>query len=213
MEENKPAVGLDDAVNNEVNSAPTDVVEQVSETAPVVETVVPVVQEQPAQEVPAPINPKQALPFDISGLSREQLQAFKQALAQTPDAVHDENVNPTCTLRVINGGIVVAFKTCFATMQMDESQQRKVHVDMIPVLLKGEEEYINVRYKEFLNAETVTCEIIHTRPEKFRTEIGETVSMETGHKVIMYVNSKINWLTLKVEGTGELIEEFDSRLI
>lgn len=155
--------------------------------------------------------PRENIPFDINSLSLEQLQSLKQKLAVIPDQIRKTSVKPTITLRELQGKLVIGFKNAFLALVDDLVNNKKVEAHIIPVLFYGENEYQNVRYKEFMNAPRVVCEVVSKREDVAEIPEGTTRSRITGTEVEMVRKEVKQFFTVKLpDGTSI---ELEARLV
>lgn len=145
------------------------------------------------------------IPFDITKMSREQIQSLKQMLASTPDTQTRKKQNPTTALRRIDGKFVEDFKRAYNGLVDDPENNRKVERHIIPIKFFGETEYKAIRYADFINSERVSCEITATRTHTDEIIEGETISRETGMPVEVIRKDIIAWYTVKLPD-GSLVE-------
>lgn len=146
------------------------------------------------------------MPFNINELSREQLQSLKAMLNATPDGQSKKDRKPTVTIPEINGKIIVDHKKCIQGLVKHPDTQQDVMRPLIPVLFKGEKEYVNILYSEFINSNKITCEVIkHTFEPKTIVE-GETISRETGRLVDQVRTEMISYFTVKLPNSDETLE-------
>ncbi len=155
------------------------------------------------------VRAKKTAPFDLSNMSEDDLRLLKNALAATPDRVTRKKVNPTITLRRIDGRMILDFKRSYNKLIDDPENNRKISRPHIPVLFEGDERedenYKVLLYNDFINAERVVCEVIRSRNEEYEIEEGETISRRTGRPVMMVVTGIHEWFTVVLPG-GEEIE-------
>lgn len=145
------------------------------------------------------------MPFDISSLSREQLQSLKAMLNATPEGQERAQKNPQITLRRIDGNYVVDFKNAVLGVVKDPETGRDVERHLIPVKFKGTEEYTNVLYSNFINSDRVACEVLSHKEEKKPIVEGEVFSREKGTIVDMVRTQIISWFTIKLP-EGDTLE-------
>jgi len=117
---------------------------------------------------------KPAPAVDITQLSAEQLQALKAALNATPDTSVMKKTDNIVKVRRIDGKYVMGIKNARLVYMENESGDRKIETHIIPVLLDGEEEYKDMRYKEFMAAEQVPCKVTKTNKHEVPVVEGET---------------------------------------
>lgn len=151
------------------------------------------------------VNPEQTVPFDITKLSREQMQTLKQMLNATPDAQTRKRENPRVRLRRIDDKFVADFKRAYLTLVKDPENHRDVERHVIPVKFMGSDEYTPILYSKFINSEQVACEVVDSRQKVEEFIEGETFSRETGTMVEMVRKEVINWFTVKLPN-GETAE-------
>lgn len=144
------------------------------------------------------VNPEQATPFDISKLSREQMQTLKAMLNATPDAQTRKRENPRVRLRRIDDKFIADFKRAYLTLIKDPENHRDVERHVIPVKFMGEENFTDVLYSKFINSEQVACEVVDSKQKVEEYIEGETFSRETGTIVEMVRKEVINWFTVKL---------------
>lgn len=149
--------------------------------------------------------PETAVPFDITKLSREQIQTLKQMLAATPDTQQRKKSNPKIFLRRIEDKMVADYKRAYIALVNDPENNRKVERHVIPIKFFGEETYQDVLYSQFINSERVACEVIQTRQQVEEYIEGETISRETGLPVEMVRKEVKYWFTVKLP-SGETVE-------
>lgn len=158
--------------------------------------------EQGRENAPAPQN---AMPFDITKLSKEQLQTLKAMLNDTPEGQIREAKNPEITLRKIDGNYVIDFKNAILGIVKDPETGRDIERHLIPVRFKGTEEFVNVLYSKFINAERVPCEVLSHKEEKKPIVEGAVYSRERGRNVDMVRHIVNSYFTIKLP-EGETLE-------
>lgn len=121
----------------------------------------------PRSEVPAPA-------IDITQLTTEQLQALKAALSATPDRASTADKAKEVKIRRIGDKYVVDFKRAYLTYMMDETEQRKVETHIIPVKYEGAADFVDVRYKVFMQADQVKCKVLDMQKREVPVTEGET---------------------------------------
>lgn len=149
--------------------------------------------------------PENPVPFDVTKLSRDQLQYLKQMLAATPDTQKRKKSNPKVFLRRIDDKIVSDYKRAYLALVNDPENNRKVERHVIPIKFFGESTYQDVLYSQFINSERVACEVIQTRQQVEEYVEGETISRETGLPVEMVRKEVKYWFTVKLP-SGETAE-------
>jgi hypothetical protein len=160
------------------------------------------VEEQKKENAP---EAKNTQAFDLATLTPEQLQSLKAMLNATPDTITREKGNPIVTLRRIDDKFVMDFKNAHIALVEDPENNRKVERHFIPVLFQGEEEYVNVLYQTFIDAERVPCEVVQTHTNTKRIVEGQTRSRETGSIVEVVRTEVNNSFTVKLPD-GETVE-------
>lgn len=151
------------------------------------------------------VEPESAMPFDITKLSREQIQTLKQMLAATPDSQQRKKSNPKIFLRRIDGKMVADYKRAYVALVNDPENNRKVERHVIPIKFFGESAYQDILFSQFINSERVACEVIQTRQQVEEYIEGETISRETGLPVEMVRKEVKYWFTVKLPN-GETVE-------
>lgn len=141
--------------------------------------------ENPEQEGEGVAEPSSPTAFDISKLSKEQIQQLKQMLNATPDSIQRKRENPKVKLRKIDNNIVIDFNNAYLGLVKDPANNREVEKHIIPVKFLGSEEYTPILYSKFINSERVDCEILGIKQKKNEIVEGETISRETGTLVDM----------------------------
>lgn len=192
-ENNAGGTENNDALMNAVSQA-----QQGDGTPPIVAEVVQGLQKSEEVAKEAPVPSTQPVQFDLSSLTGDQLQALKQALNATPDSATRKKENPIVLLRTMNGSIVTDFKNAYLGLVEDPENRRQVERHLIPIRLEGSNEYINVRYSEFMQFERVKAEIISTRKEPDDHVEGTVVSNETGRPTEMLVKRTKDFFTVKL---------------
>lgn len=155
-----------------------------------------------ASEMPSSANP---MPFDVTKLSKEQLQTLKAMLNSTPEGQLNERKNPEITLRRIDGNYVIDFKNAILGIVKDPETGRDIERHLIPCKFKGTEEYVNVLYSKFVNSERIPCEVISHKEEKKPTIEGQVYSRERGRMVEMVRTHVISYFTIKLP-EGDTLE-------
>jgi hypothetical protein len=107
--------------------------------------------------------PPQSL--DISRLSPDQLYELKEQLDGLAPRSNRPVGRPTIRLRQYDGHFIVDFKPAFNTWQRDEKANQNVEMVMMPVKLLGQTDFVNIPWKEFMNAPQIQCEVISRRSE------------------------------------------------
>ncbi len=144
------------------------------------------------------IREENAVPFDITKLSRDQIQQLKAMLNATPDASRRKKENPRVRLRRIDGQFVQDFKNAYLALVEDKENRREVERHVIPVLFIGAKDFTNVMYSRFINSEQVACEVVDFRQKIEEIPEGEVVSRETGTLVEMVRKEMRVWYTVKL---------------
>ena len=144
--------------------------------------------------------PKAAEPqaFDLSKLSPEQLQQLKAMLNSTPDRVVMKQTNPIILLRRYQEKFISEIQNAFTTLQKDDLTNITSEVIMLPVKFIGEDVFVNIPWKDFMNAEQVECEVVSIRKVEGRIVEGKVVSKETGRLVEREVKTVETYLTVKL---------------
>lgn len=145
------------------------------------------------------------VPFDISRLSKEQIQTLKSMLAATPETQTRKKENPRVRLRSIGGKIVIDHKNAYMALVRDPANHREVERHKIPVQFYGEEGYSDMLYSDFINSEQVFCEVLSTRREVDEVVEGVTTSRETGLPTEMVVKYVRDYFTVKLPN-GDTVE-------
>jgi hypothetical protein len=120
--------------------------------------------------------------IDWSKLSLEDLQALRERLEATP-AKQAKKGNSTITLRRIDGKFVVKIGRARAKMVHDDLLDKKVEKFSLPVFFLNEEAPVEMDYKEFMQSERVTCEVLSISTNKREVVEGQVFSRELGHEV------------------------------
>lgn len=146
------------------------------------------------------------LPFDVTKLSKEQLQLLKAQLAVTPDQPQLRKQNYTARFRKIDGKYIIDFKTAYPFMRFDPVLRAEVDSHKIPVLFAGATEYVDILHREeFHAAPQVVCEILSIRTEPHSYTEGIVQSRETGLPRDMEVQSPNYYYTIKTP-EGDIFE-------
>lgn len=170
----------------------------VQEAQPVVASIGARLAQTEAKEEEKVAESHEPIQFDLSKLSLDQMQALKQALNATPDSATRKKENPVVQLRTNNGKIVIDFKRAYLGLVEDPENHRQIERHLIPVLLEGERDYINVRYTEFMQYDRIKCEIVSTRKENDDIVEGTVISNETGQPTEMLVKRTKDFFTVKL---------------
>lgn len=152
---------------------------------------------------------QQTVNFDINKLTEEQIRVLQAKLASVPHKVEKgkDGVNKKMIrLRRIDGKIVSDFKNAYNSLVDDPENQRKVYRHVIPIrFFGGADEYTNILYSDFINAEQVWCEVVSERKETEEVVVGETFHRESGKLVEMVERKSHKWYTIKLP-SGEIVE-------
>lgn len=140
------------------------------------------------------------MPFDITKLSLEQLQALKSALNVTPEATKKRKGNIVIKLREIEGKYVVDFSKAYSGLVRDHENMRDVNVLKIKVRFHGETEFQEMLYADFMNSKQKGFEVSNIRVEPEEEVQGEVVSAETGQLVEMVVKNEVRFYTINIGG-------------
>ncbi len=175
------------------------------DTPPVVAEILESLQKTEEQSKPVVVPSTNPVQFDLTSLTGDQLQALKQALNATPDSATRKKDNPTVMLRTMNGNVILDFKNAYLGLVDDPENHRQVERHLIPVLVMGAKDYVNIKYSEFMQLERVKGEIISTRKESNDQIEGTVTSNETGRPTEMLVKRTKDYFTIKLEG-GQTLE-------
>lgn len=167
--------------------------------------------EKPSDEIEVAtdeINPKEAMPFDFSKLNKSDLIRLKQMLNATPDRASRDSKVETYRIHSIEmeDGVkyIVEFKNSRKSLIMDEIEQRKKEVLIIPVKFYGDDKFTDILWSDFMSSPYVVCELVSKRSEPQIKEEGEVVSKETGMLVSRDTISKIYYYTLRLPNDAEV---------
>ena len=147
---------------------------------------------------------------DLNNLTTEQIQDLQEQFAATPRRKKEPDNYYTVELRKINGKMVVEWGASYFDLKHDPINRKDVMKTMIPVRFHGEEEFINVLWRdEFMKTEKVTCRITKMDKEELSETVGKTFKRDedggyTSQIVEMYVNKVKVTLTVQLP-TGEEI--------
>jgi len=193
-------------------TAPEEVIPTPTAPASVVESVQQrLAGESTAQQkVEGEVHAESPLPFDLSKMSREQLQTLKSMLAATPDSRERKQRNPIINLRRIDGKMIANFENAYLGLVSDPENRREVERHLIRVQFYGEEEFKPILYSKFINSERVPCEVIDHKTSTTPIIEGETISRETGLPVEMVRTEVKNWFTIKLPDGSQV--EIEARL-
>lgn len=157
------------------------------------------------------VQPQQAPTFDVSKLTKEQIQTLQSILNATPEAAdRKEDRKPTIALRKVDEKIIVDFKNTFKKLVDDPENRRQVLQLTIPVRFRDTDVFVDMIYNEFINSERVNCEIIDIKRTPDQKVVGSTISRETGRPVDMVVKFEHTTYTVKLPSGEELT--VDSRI-
>lgn len=156
-------------------------------------------------------NPKEAMPFDLTKITPEQLSVLKQMLGATPDRITKKRGNDTVKLHDMNGKLVVAWKKSYQSLLNDPVERRAKNVAMLPVLFKGDTEYTDVVWADFMASDRVVCEVLTVRIKKDVIEEGETVSRQSGTVIAMEKTMIEYFFTIKTPSGEEF--EINSKFV
>ena len=206
--ENKANLGKDEAQN----APKTEENKGVGTTAPkkdeanIVDNISNKLSEEGVKEVgKTNFNPKETIPFDPTKLTSAQIQTFKAMLEATPDKLSTEVAKPRITIRKHQGKYVIDFKRAYEKVMKDVELNKEVAKHIIPILYKGEKEYVEILYSEFINSERVVCEVLKHTQEKKKFVEGETISRATGRLTELLRTEMIHHFTIKLpDNEGEL---------
>lgn len=156
--------------------------------------------EKTADVIPdAPI-PKEAVAFDITKLTAEQLQSLKSQLSVTPEHAAMKKGNATTDLRKIQGKYVIDYQNSHLALVYDPARLSEVEALVLPVRFQGDEpgKFTNVLWNDFMLSDRVKCEILSIREVKGSRVEGEIVQRETGRLVAMEVQFVNHFFTVKL---------------
>lgn len=147
-----------------------------------------------SQDAPYPVDP---IPFDINALRPDQLQALKAMLERTPLRADKKRQNPLIRLRRHNNKVIIDIKSAFTAYIDDLVANTKHETTLIPVKYVGEEEWVNIPYRDFINADQFTCEVVDIRREEGGYDEGETWNEEKKQMVVMRVTTLSEWFVIE----------------
>ena len=103
--------------------------------------------------------------FDITRLSPDQLQELKEQLDNIAPRSNRPMGKPIVRLRKYDDKFIVDFQNAFNTWIKDERANMNVETIMIPVKFLGSNEFVNIAWRDFMNADQVPCDVISRRSE------------------------------------------------
>lgn len=157
-------------------------------------------EERVTTDVPVGKTPKL---IDLNNLTQEQVQDLQELFANTPRRAKTKETYHTIELRQINGKVVVEWGKTYYDYKHDPAKRADVIKTMIPVRFYGEDNFVDVLYKEdFMQAERITCKIVKMNKEEVPEVVGKTFKRDsdgglTSQEVEMYVNKVV--ITLDIQ--------------
>lgn len=147
---------------------------------------------------------------DLNNFTTEQIQDLQEQFAATPRRKQEVENYHTVELRQINGKTIVEWGQSYFDLKRDPVNRKDVMKTMIPVRFNGEEEFVDVLWREeFMKTSKVVCRVIKMDKEEVSETVGKTFKRNedgayTSQIVEMYVNKVKVTMTVKLP-TGEEI--------
>lgn len=217
-----PPISIHTEISPEVTPTPTVPVEA-TPVPPVVETppapatpVVSAIVERLASEAKEVTAEESSKPqantpmmFDMSNLTPEQLSVLKSMLGVTPERVQQKRGNIRIEIRKVSiedvDRYIVDFKRTRMTLGYHAETGKEAETPVIPVLLNGATEYIDMDYTEFMQSDRVGVEVLSQRSEEHIIEEGQVKQRETGKIVMKELKTIDYFYTVKLPN-GETVE-------
>lgn len=175
---------------------------------PTPETIAQRLQEQGKNEVKQEINTEQTVPFDISRLSKDQLQALKMALNATPDTPTKKRDGITIQLRkTAEGETIVWFGTVYKRYIQNPETLGQINTEMIKYKVYGNDEAKEMKYEEFMLLEKDTFKVVDIDIQDNVKVVGEVVARETGQLMDAVVNNSLRSYTVEINGEKVVITQ------
>lgn len=147
---------------------------------------------------------REAMPFDITQLTTEQLQQLKRRLDATPDKA-EQDITPTIHLRKLGGKHVIEIGRARSVMVFDATERREVERFRIPVKFLEGGDFVDVDYNEFMLSERVVCPVVNKRETVRPVVEGKVFSKERGVEVEQVYKIVDTWFTVSMPD-GRTIE-------
>lgn len=143
--------------------------------------------------------PNPAPAFDLAKLSPDQLYQLKDMIDTLPARPQAAAGRPVVSLRIMDDKLVIDFKNAFNTWVKDEQANQNVEMVMIPVRFLGSDGFTNVRWKDFMEAHQVPCEVIKRDSVPGEVPDGSPyVSRWNGKTVVPTVKRLIETFTVRL---------------
>lgn len=155
---------------------------------------------------------KTPAPFDFSTLTPDQLNSLREMFEKTPRRKSIEEKYNTVSMRVIGGRIAIGWGRAFLGLVDNPVENRKDMRQMIKVQFAGSKDETTMLYREFMQAERITCRVIETKTEQMPQEVGTTFKRDedgglTSQEVVMYVNHVKTTFTIQLpDGTTAQVD-------
>lgn len=151
------------------------------------------------EDTPNVAEPQQAVPFDLSKLSVEQIQQLQQMLQMTPESVKKKVIKPVTQIRVMDEMYIIDAKKSYMKLRKNTIEGRDELAHYIPVKFYGTDTFVEKDYREVMQAERVRCEIVSTRYEDASYIEGEPViHRETGRLTEREVKITVPFYLIKL---------------
>lgn len=167
-----------------------------------------VAENETKSDAPTPATPKL---IDLNALTAEQIQDLQELFANTPRRAKVKETYHTIELRQIDGKVIVEWGKTYYDYKHDPVKRADVMKTMIPVRFFGEDEFVNVLYKDdFMSAERVTCKVLKMDKKEVPQIVGKTLKRDsdgglTSQEVEMYVNKVEITLTIQLPNGKETV--------
>lgn len=133
--------------------------------------------------------PQNAIPFDFSKLTVDQIQTLKAMFESTPDKKKQVVRRPKIKVVEIDGRYVIGLHgRAFLKVVRDHDLNREVERHYIRVIfhdMKPNEQPFEMPYREFISADRVECEVVGQNHSKIPVVEGEVWSVERKRMVEM----------------------------
>lgn len=148
--------------------------------------------------------------IDLNNLTPSMIQDLQEVMASTPRRKKTKETYNTVELREIDGKVVIGWKDTKTIQKRDDVAQKDVLKLVIPVLFNGEDEYVDILWREeFMQADKVTCRILDTKTKEVSEPVGVTTKRDedgalTTQEVEMYDTKVLVTLTVAMPDGKEI---------
>jgi hypothetical protein len=145
---------------------------------------------------------------DLANLTSDQLQVLKSMLNVTPDQVHQKKGNIKIEIRRMmvedKERFVVDMERARRALAFDATLQKDVETLKMRVKLDGDKGWTDMEYRDFMQLDRVTVEVIAQRQEESITKEGQVRQAETGRIVEKEVKNIVYWYTVKLPNGSKI---------